>query len=107
VWMETHVFLGPLAFFTVVILFCLLCIPESVVTVGGGYMFARAHGVFVGIVSGLRVGGSGLVVRWSMQCSSLGVSAIEKAGFGLAGSRPSPGRSEVHAVLVPMSFSQQ
>jgi uncharacterized membrane protein YdjX (TVP38/TMEM64 family) len=48
-WIEQHFVLGPLAYCGCVIVFSLLCVPESALTVGGGYIFAQAHGVFWGI----------------------------------------------------------
>lgn len=50
VWIEQHFILGPLVFGACVVVFSLLCIPESALTVGGGYIFAQAHGVVGGIV---------------------------------------------------------
>lgn len=49
-WIEQHYVLGPLAYCACVIVFSLLCVPESALTVGGGYIFAQAHGVVGGIV---------------------------------------------------------
>ena len=49
-WIENHVILGPLVFWSAVVVFSIICIPESALTIGGGYIFAQAHGVGVGIV---------------------------------------------------------
>lgn len=49
-WIERHMILGPVVFWSAVVVFSILCIPESALTIGGGYIFAQAHGVAVGIV---------------------------------------------------------
>jgi hypothetical protein len=48
-WIEQHYVLGPLAYWGCVIVFSLLCVPESALTVGGGYIFTQAHGMWGGI----------------------------------------------------------
>jgi uncharacterized membrane protein YdjX (TVP38/TMEM64 family) len=47
---QDHPWRGPLAFFGVVILFAIICVPESVLTIGGGYIFGRTHGVALGML---------------------------------------------------------
>ncbi|TFJ86789.1 hypothetical protein NSK_001877 [Nannochloropsis salina CCMP1776] len=49
-WVEEHQILGPLVFWSAVVVFSVVCVPESALTVGGGYIFAKAHGVGWGIL---------------------------------------------------------
>lgn len=47
---QDHPVLGPCVFFLVVVIFAIICVPESILTIGGGYIFGRTHGLALGML---------------------------------------------------------